>query len=167
LCGAREPAEKGGEGEVTMKSSIATRVACLALLSPCVPVAAQTAPDAAVNRTIDAFVAAQRGYDAAALKRLTTPDYVEVSPVGDVDSRDEMLGFYAPDKKRPSPAIGLSEREVRIAGPSAIALAKLTMTVPGPGGAAREIAMRATFTARRVGSLWQLSSAQYTPIRAN
>jgi ketosteroid isomerase-like protein len=150
-----------------MKFSIAMRVVCPALLSLSGPVAAQTAPDAAVNAAIDAFVAAQRGYDAAALGRLTTDDYVEVSPVGDVDNRDEMLGFYAPDKKRPSPAIALSEREVRMAGSSAIALAKLTMTVPGPGGAVREIAMRATFTARRAGSVWQLSSAQYTPIRAN
>ncbi|WP_375404106.1 nuclear transport factor 2 family protein [uncultured Sphingomonas sp.] len=123
--------------------------------------------DAALARLVDGFVDAQRRYDPRALSELTTLDYIEVSPVGDVDTREEMLSFYAPEKKRPAPQITVSERMVRSQGTEAIMLAKLSMAVPVPGGGTRSIDMRATYVARRVGGDWRLASAQFTPIRSS
>lgn len=122
--------------------------------------------EAALSRLVDGFVDAQRRYDPRTLSELTTVDYIEVSPVGDVDTREEMLSFYAPAKKQPAPAITVSERTVRSHGDEALMLAKLTMSVPAPGGGVRAINMRATYVARRVGRNWRLAAAQFTPIRS-
>lgn len=122
--------------------------------------------DAALIGLVDSFTRAQREYDQPKLAALTTPDYVEVSPIGDVDTRDEMLGFYAPDKKRASPELVISERLERRQGDTAVVLAKLSFTAPGPGGVARTVAMRASFVARRMGRTWRLTAAHYTPLRS-
>ncbi len=122
--------------------------------------------EAAVSKLVDGFVDAQRRYDPRVLSALTTADYVEVSPVGDVDTRAEMLSFYAPEKKQPAPPIALSERTVRVRGNEALMLAKLTMSVPAPGGAVRLVNMRASYAARRTGREWRLSAAQFTPMRS-
>lgn len=122
--------------------------------------------DAALTALVDSFTRAQREYDQPKLAALTTPDYVEVSPIGDVDTRDEMLSFYAPDKKRASPELLISDRLVRRRGDSAVLLAKLSFTAPGPGGVARPVAMRASFVARRAGRAWLLAAAHYTPVRS-
>ncbi len=131
------------------------------------PAQAQTSDrDAALASLLDSFTRAQREYDQPKLEALTTPDYAEVSPVGDVDTREEMLGFYTPDKKQPAPKLAISERLVRLQGNVAIILARLSFDAPGPGGTARTVAMRASFVARRTGRTWRLASAQYTPIRS-
>jgi ketosteroid isomerase-like protein len=108
------------------------------------------------SQLVDAFIAAQRGFDQAALGRLTAPEYVEISPLGEVDPRDRMLGFYAPDKKQAAPEITVSERTVRVLGDTALVTARLAF---GPG------AMRAVYVARRDKNGWRLVSTQFTPIR--
>ena len=131
------------------------------------PVQSQEAGgDAALTQLVDSFTRAQREYDQPQLAALTTPDYVEVSPIGDVDTRDEMLGFYAPDKKRASPELMISERLISRQGDIAVLLAKLSFAAPGPGGVTRTMAMRASFVARRTGRAWRLAAAHYTPMRA-
>ena len=132
------------------------------------PAKAQTSvrSDTALNELVDAFMKAQRGHDQAKLAELTTSDYVEVSPIGDVDPREEMLGFYAPEKKRPAPPMTISERTVRQRGDHALVLVRIDLTVPGPGGTVRQIAMRASFVARRSAGRWKLAATQYTPIPA-
>jgi uncharacterized protein (TIGR02246 family) len=122
--------------------------------------------DAALSALVDSFTRAQREYDQPKLAALTTADYVEVSPVGDVDTRDEMLSFYAPEKKSASPELVISERSVRRHGDVAVVLAKLSFAAPGQGGAARTVAMRASFVARRTGPTWRLAAAHYTPLRS-
>lgn len=44
---------------------------------------------------------AQRTFDQAAMDRLLAEDYVEVSPVGDVDPRAKVLSFYTPEARAP------------------------------------------------------------------
>ena len=65
---------------------------------------------------------AQNGFDQAALRSLTADDYVEVSPAGEVDPRDKMLSFYAPEKKAPAPQVALEEPLTRINGDTAIVI---------------------------------------------
>ena len=121
--------------------------------------------DVPLVELLDAFTKAQREYDPVALTRLTTNDYLEVSPVGDVDTREEMLSFYAPEKKRVSPMITISERVVRRDREEAIVVVKLSFTALGPDEATRAVAMRASFFARRTRGVWRIAAAHYTPIR--
>ena len=44
-------------------------------------------------------MAAQLAFDQPALEGLLAPDYLEVSPVGDVDTREEVIGFYSAEAK--------------------------------------------------------------------
>ena len=50
------------------------------------------------------FTDAQVQRDAAALRALTSEQYIEVSPVGELDPREKMLGFYVKDASRAAPA---------------------------------------------------------------
>ena len=107
---------------------------------------------------------AQRDFDQAALKAVTADNYVEVSPAGEVDSREKMLSFYAPDQKRASPQLAVTEPMVRVLGDTAVVLAKLNYTM-GADAQARTFAMRASYVAQLKDGKWKLVSAQYTGIR--
>lgn len=118
-----------------------------------------------VVQLVEAFTKAQHDFDQARLRALTADDYVEISPIGEVDPRDKMLGFYAPANKVDGPAMTLSDTNVRMAGPdAAIAVTMISYSIPGKDGP-RTVAMRAVFVAQRDGRTWKLASAQYTPIR--
>ena len=81
------------------------------VLSSCgAPVEARgaQASDAPVVALIQAFTKARSHFDARALDTLISSDYVEISPLGEIDRREEVLGFYAVDKARPSPPMTLS-----------------------------------------------------------
>ena len=128
---------------------------------------AQAAPsDQALLRLVTDFLQAQRAFDVAALTELTTPDYLEVSPIGEVDARGRMLSFYAPDKKSSAPTVEMKDPVVRMFGEVAIVVAKLAYAVPSPGQPARMMELRASFVAHRLAGRWKLASAQYTGIRA-
>jgi hypothetical protein len=137
--------------------------AAIALAAPC-SVAAQGAEptEAAVERLVRSFLAAQRDREVAALRRLTAPGYQEVSPIGDVDQREAMIGFYAPAPVKIAPRIEPSEFVIRRIGDTAIATVRLTFALPPPrpGGA-----MRVTYVAGLHDGHWLLDAVQYTPIR--
>lgn len=138
-----------------------------------VPAQRGPAPSVAVEdrplvRLVEAHATAVVTFDQATLAAITAPDYVEISPVGDVDTREAMLGFYAPANKIPAPSVVVSEPTVDRFGDAAVMTARLTYTMPTPPGADMlppTRAMRAGYVARRVGKTWQLVSAQFTPIR--
>ena len=118
-----------------------------------------------VQRLIDAFTKAQRDFDQARLRALTTDGYVEISPIGEVDPRDKMLGFYAPANKVDAPAMTLSDISVRMVGrDTAVAITTIFYSVPTKDGP-RTVSMRAVFVAAHEGRSWKLGSAQYTPVR--
>ena len=66
----------------------------LCLLAPAIAMADDPA-DAVLLQRANALVAAQLAFDQPALEGLLAADYLEVSPVGDVDTRDEVIGFYS------------------------------------------------------------------------
>lgn len=111
------------------------------------------------------FLDAERDFDQAGIAARITQDYVEVSPIGEVDERERMLGFYALANKRAAPAIALDEVTTHVAGDAATVTARLGYSVPGPGGQVRTIAMRGGFLFRRERGDWKIAFAQYTPIR--
>ena len=118
----------------------------------------------AVNQLVQRFSSAQSSVDTATLTAMTAADYVEISPLGEVDPREKMLSFYVKKDDKPRPAITVDEMQTRVLGETAIVIARLSyaMTV---GEQSRTFSLRSTFVARQEGGAWKLVSAQYTPIR--
>ena len=124
-----------------------------------------------LHAATQAVLDAQRTFDQAALDALLAPDYLEISPVGDVDDRAEVLSFYNADAKAKATAGGMvplsslaSDTNVRIDGDHAIVIALDTVRIK-TGEAEREVAMRLAFHFRRIDGKWLLQTAQYTPQR--
>lgn len=115
------------------------------------------------------FAAAQKNYDAATLDEILAPDYVEISPAGEVDPRAKVLSFYAPEKKsaRQGELVSyeLDEITSRIYGDTAIVVARLPFTMKTPEGQTMSRALRCTFVCRKSRGKWRIASAQYTGIR--
>jgi len=140
------------------------------LLAAIVAIATTQAPSSAeraVVTVVQRLADAQRTFDQAALDRLLAADYVEVSPVGDVDERAKVIGFYSADAKAKSPEVSsivIDEPNVRIDGNHAIVIVRQTTNV-GPAGASRAVVMRVTAHLRLSGSEWRIASTHYTGIR--
>jgi uncharacterized protein (TIGR02246 family) len=132
------------------------------MLAPAAMVVAvpAVAQDAAVRALVDRFEAARAAYDPAALATTLAPSFEEISPIGTVDGRDAVLGFYAPDKKTPAPPMTDDEVAVQTSGDTALVTLRKRFAIPG--GPTRAIRVR--YVAQRMRGRWQLLSAQYTPI---
>ena len=118
------------------------------------------APEAPLRMLVERFETARTRFDPAALDRTLAPDYEEISPVGDVDTRDKVLGYYAPEAKRPAPPMTNSDIVVHARGPIGIVTAR--RTISPPNGTSRSLRVR--YVARQAHGGWQLVSAQYTPM---
>jgi hypothetical protein len=126
---------------------------------------AHAAPvDTELVALVQRYANAQSNFDQAAIRAATDEQFVEISPVGEVDSREKVLSFYAPDQKRPGPQLQIDEPAVRIFGDTAVVSARLNYSM-NQGGQARNFALRAGYVARLVNQQWVLVSAQYTGIR--
>ena len=137
------------------------------LLSLAISVDAQSPSkdNAALTALVRQMAAYQTSFDAAGLDKIFTSDYIEISPVGEFDPREKVLGFYGAEN-RPAggsiPAIDVSEVSIRNYGKFAIVIAKLAYKV-SPSVPPRSI--RGTFVCRREGGTWKIASSQYTGIR--
>jgi len=143
----------------------------LGAASCCIPVAAASASDTrqsadvtAVEELVRQFAEAQAQHDAAVLRDLTSEQYVEISPLGEVDPREKMLGFYTRGANFTPPTVALDERTVTLLGDTALISAKLQFSID-KGGQSRSFAMRAGYVAHKEGGRWKLVSMQATPIR--
>jgi ketosteroid isomerase-like protein len=112
------------------------------------------------------FVEALRQSDLPTIERLLAPDYVEVSPAGEVDPREKVISFYQPQAQTaPAPeAITVDELKVRSYGELALVIARQTFKRQ-VNGQTREAALRVTYVCRRQQGHWQLVSTHYTGIR--
>ena len=127
---------------------------------------APSSSEEALKQVIDEFTHAQVGFAPSVLRDLTTPEYIEVSPLGEVDPRDKMLGFYAPENKVPAPSETTSDFNVRVMGDTAVVIVKVTFQTKGIDTGAPAHALRETFLARQTPESWKLVSAQYTTIQS-
>lgn len=139
---------------------------CAGLLASLVSVGCANAAPSEVELVslVQRHAQAQSNFDQATLRATTAENFVEISPLGEVDQREKMLSFYAPDQKRPGPQIQVDEPAVRVFGDTAVVSARLSYSMNQDGNA-RTFAMRAGYVARRVDNHWVLVSAQYTGIR--
>ena len=112
---------------------------------------------------VEAHVKAQVTYDKLSLARLTHSHYFEISPVGEFDTREKMLGFYDTPRNAPGPEVSVQEWEVRQFGSNVMASSKLQFKMR-IGEQTREFAMRATYQLCDEGGQAKICSAHYTPI---
>jgi hypothetical protein len=144
-------------------------IAALMLTAGIVTISSAASPapsstEEALKQVVDQFTQAQVGFAPSVLRDLTTPEYIEVSPLGEVDPRDKMLGFYAPENKVPAPLATISEVNIRILGDTAVVILKVTFQTKGTAVNATAHELRETFVARQTPEGWKLASAQYTAI---
>ncbi len=114
------------------------------------------------------YVRATSGFDQALLQQILAPDYQEISPVGEVDTRDKVISFYpaAAKAKAKAPPVTpvLSELTSRAYGEAlVISTGKLTYSV---AGTPHSRSMRVQFVSALQQNRWQLVSAQFTGIPA-
>ena len=131
------------------------------------PVAAQSVEvdTQKLGQRAEAFVRVRNQFDQAAMIAMMAPEYQEVSPVGEVDSRERVIGFYAADKKSAAPPMTITETVARPAGAIGVVTMRIAYTMPGKDGQMQTRALRAGFVARRIKGDWQFVSLQFTPIR--
>lgn len=124
--------------------------------------------DGALTSLVNQMVHAQLAYDAAALDRVFTADYIEISPAGEFDPRDKVLGFYKPELKPPDTVVSrleVSDVSVRNCGKFAVVIAKFTYEMKMAGKAMPPRSLRGMFVCRSEKGSWKIASAQYTGIR--
>jgi uncharacterized protein (TIGR02246 family) len=139
----------------------------LGCLLSVIPLSAQAGNTASgdVTALIQRFIKAQQTFDPATLKQCTTDNYFEVSPLGELDKRDDVLGFYDPAHRVEVPSASISDENLRTFGDTAVDIVIIQYTVAEAGKAAHDVRIRATFVAVRQQGAWKLASAHYTNIR--
>ncbi len=150
-----------------MKFRILIYVAALAVIS--VAAHAQTKDESALKSLAQKMADAQAGYDPKALDEVFTSDYLEISPVGEVDDRAKVLGFYKPEAKPPADKMSLTietrDHLIRNYGKFAVVVVRFDYKIVSGGKPAPPRSIRATLVCRKENGTWKIASAQYTGIR--
>jgi hypothetical protein len=115
-------------------------------------------------KLVQTYTEAQRDFEPSKIDAIVIRDFYEISPLGEVDPREKVLGFYLPANKREAPTMEVSEPEVRTYGSTGTIMVKLSGAV-AMGAEKRSFAFRAGYVAVNEGGKWKLASAQYTGIR--
>lgn len=125
--------------------------------------------EAVLRSLIKQMTDAQAAYDAAVLDRIFASDYIEISPAGEFDPREKVLGFYTPKAKaeagNANVSLEISDYSVRRYDKFAIVISKFTYTITADGKAMPPRSMRVTTVFRKEKSEWKIASTQYTGIR--
>ena len=129
----------------------------------------QTKEDDALKSLVKQFTDAQAGYDAATLDKIFTADYVEISPAGEFDPREKVLGFYKPELKPPADKMTAvteaTDFSIRIYDKFAVVITRLNYTITSDGKPLPPRSIRATIVCKKEKGAWKIASAQYTGIR--
>ena len=111
---------------------------------------------------------AQIKYDAATLDKIYASDFIEISPIGEVDPREKAIGFYKPEAKPPGemPSVTTDEFVIRTYGNFAVVIVRLTYAPAATAPAGRPpFSIRVTLVCRKEKGVWKIASTQYTGIR--
>lgn len=139
------------------------------LLLSSVSAFAQSKDEAALQLLVKEFTGAQAAFQPDALDKLLTMDYIEISPAGEFDSREKVLGFYKPELKPPAEKMTVvteaTDFSIRVYGKIAVVIARLNYTMTSDGKPLPPRSMRATYVCKKEKSVWKIASAQYTGIR--
>lgn len=113
---------------------------------------------------------AQSKFDPATLDKIYTSDFIEISPIGEVDPRDKTIGFYKPEAKPPGDkmnvAVTTDEFLIRTYGNFAVVIVRISYAPVGAEPSGRPpFSVRAMLVCRKEKGVWKVSSTQYTGIR--
>lgn len=128
---------------------------------------AQTKDETAVIGLVKQMTEAQIKYDAAALDKIFTADYIEISPRGEFDPREKVLGFYAPEANpgdKFKATVEATASSFRRYGKTAVLIVQLNYLMTDDGKPLPPRSMRATFVCLKDKGQWKIASAQYTGI---
>lgn len=129
----------------------------------------QSKDDEALKSLVKQMTDAQIAHDAAALDRIFTADYIEISPVGEFDPREKVLGFYKPELKPPadkfSAMIEITDYSIRVYDKFAVVIARFNYTITSDAKTLPPRSIRAMVVCRKEKGAWKIASAQYTGIR--
>ncbi len=130
---------------------------------------AQSKDDEALKALVNQMTTAQTEYDAKTLDSILTADYVEISPLGEFDPREKVLGFYNAEAKAAAAGVTViveaAEHSIRNYGKFAVVIARLNYKMTAAGKELPPRSIRATDVMKNVKDVWKLASAQYTGIR--
>lgn len=126
--------------------------------------AQEAAPQQQLLKLVQTYTEAQRDFEPTKIDAIVTRDFYEVSPLGEVDPREKVLGFYLPANKREAPTMEVTEPSIQVFGNTGTVLVKLSGTAT-VNAEKRNFAFRAGYVAVNEGGKWKLASAQYTGIR--
>ena len=139
------------------------------LLLSSVSVFAQSKDDAALKSLVKRMTVAQTNFQPDALDKILASDYIEISPLGEFDTRDKVLGFYKPEMKPPADKMTATNEatdfSIRNYGKFAVVIAQLNYTITSEGKVLPPRSIRATYVCRKENGAWKIASAQYTGIR--
>ncbi len=124
---------------------------------------------ASLKTLTEKLLNAQTTYDAKALDSILTQDYVEISPVGEIDPRAKVLGFYTPEAKERAANVSVKTsvniESTRVFGKVSIVIATFNYEMASNGKAMPPRSIRTTLVCRKDGGEWKIASAQFTRIR--
>lgn len=128
----------------------------------------QNSNEQALINLINQTIKAQTNFDATSLDKIYASDYIEVSPVGEVDLREKAVGFYK--TQVPDGSVKTSSTAddflVRFYKDFAVIIARITFLQGGSDIPVRSLAsFRATYVCRKEKGKWKISSVQFTGIR--
>jgi len=139
------------------------------LLLSSISIFAQTKDEDALKSLVKQFTEAQQNYDAATLDKIFTADYIEISPAGEFDPREKVLGFYKPELKPPADKMTASTEatdfSIRVYDKFAVVITRLNYTITSEGKQLPPRSIRATIVCKKEKGAWKIASAQYTGIR--
>jgi uncharacterized protein (TIGR02246 family) len=125
--------------------------------------------DEALKSLVKQMTVAQSAYDAATLDKIFASDYIEISPVGEFDPREKVLGFYKPELKPPAGKMSATteadEFSIRVYDKFAVVIARFNYTITSEGKTMPPRSIRATLVCRKEKGAWKIVSTQYTGIR--
>lgn len=93
------------------------------------------------------------------MAQLMEPDYIETSPLGALDDRSAVLGFYSDAKASPQNIALVVDAERAWDGGGAVVG---SLILKQAGGERR---IRATYMLRRSAGAWRIALVHYTAIR--
>ena len=145
----------------------------VAVLAVVLSVEAQHQPskdEQALTALVKQMTDAQSKFDPITLETIYASDFIEISPIGEVDPREKTIGFYRPeanpDRDKVKTTVTTDEFLIRTYGNFAVVIARITFAQAGSEPSARPpFSVRATIVCRKESGAWKISSAQYTGIR--
>ena len=145
----------------------------VSVLAVVLSVEAQLQPskdEQALTALVKQMTDAQSKFDPITLERIYASDFIEISPIGEVDSREKTIGFYKPeanpDGDKTKMTVTTDEFLIRTYGNFAVVIARTTFAQGGNEPSARlPFSVRVTIVCRKESGAWKINSAQYTGIR--